>query len=135
MLANSIFGQSNRIAFAKVGPKHLAPVVGYDINFMDRQTLKLIEDSVTDLQVIFPTCLSTVIRIREQCQMYCKIDCLNRDKCNCDQNLHQFDEYIKELELYVMRADVLRDKAKCTTELVSYYFRFQYNSTWMVNMY
>ena len=102
---------------------------------MDRQTLKLIEDSITDLQVIFPTCLSTVIRIREQCQMYCKIDCSNTDKCNCDQNLHQFDEYIRELELYVMRADVLRDKAKCTTQLVSYYFRFRYNSAWMINMY
>lgn len=93
----------------------------FNINFMDRQALRLLEDSITDLQIILATCLSTVVRIREQCQTCCNINCSNKEKkCNCNQGLQQFFEYIKELELYVMRADVLRDKAKCTTQLVSF---------------
>jgi hypothetical protein len=130
-------GQSNHMVFAKVGTKeeNLSPLTGFNINFMDHQALKLLEDSITDLQVIMPTLLSTVIRIREQCQMCCNMDCSNRqEKCDCDQ---QFDEYIKELGLYVIRADVLRDKAKCTVQLVSCEFQSGYDKYLekvMVNM-
>jgi hypothetical protein len=119
----AVMAQSNHMVFAKVGTKeeNLSPLTGFNINFMDRQALKLLEDSITDLKVILPTLLSTVIRIREQCQMCCSMDCSNRqEKCDCDQ---QFDEYIKELGLYVIRADVLRDKAKCTAQLVSCTFQ------------
>lgn len=114
--------QSNKIVFARVGTreKHLSPVMDFNINFMDRQALKLLEDSITDLQIILPTCLSTVVRIREQCQKCCNMNYSNtKKKCNCDQVLVQFDEHIKELELYVMRVDVLRDKAKCIAQLLS----------------
>ena len=42
------------MVFAKVGTKeeNLSPLTGFNINFMDRQALKLLEDSITDLQVI-----------------------------------------------------------------------------------
>jgi hypothetical protein len=117
--------------FARVGTreKHLSPVMDFNINFMDRQALKLLEDSITDLQIILPTCLSTVVRIREQCQKCCNMNYSNtKKKCNCDQVLVQFDEHIKELEMYVMRVDVLRDKAKCTAQLVRYFFLDEYEA-------
>ena len=92
----------------------------FNINFIDRQTLKLLEDSVIDLQIILSTSLSTIIRMRGQCKKCCERHCKKGEgKCDCDQIIEEFDEHVKEVEMHVGRARVLRERAKSIAQLVS----------------
>ncbi|KAF2185420.1 hypothetical protein K469DRAFT_707665 [Zopfia rhizophila CBS 207.26] len=114
--------QSDRVVFAKVGMKenNISSLADFNINFMDRQELKLLEDSVADLRIILPTLLNTVIQIRKQCQLGCSTYCVNTDhKWNCCWIVDQFDGYIRELEMHVERAHVLKDKIRSTATLLS----------------
>lgn len=117
--------QSNFIVSAKVGAEkdHLSPLLDFKINFMDRQTIKILEDSVIDLQVIFPTLLDNINGIRSQCQKWCQ-EHHSVDKCDCAQMIAEFNEHVREAEGNVKRADALREKAKSTTQLVSFVLYF-----------
>jgi len=110
------------MVFAKLDSKgeETSPLTNLNINVMDRQALKLLEDSVTDLQLILLNLLSTITGIRSECYECCRIHCSSQEEnCDCDRALRQFDEYIKEIENYVQRAVILRDKAKSTAQLLS----------------
>ncbi len=116
-------GQSDRVVLAKIGAEkeNLSPLTDFSINFVDRQNLKVLEDSVIDLQVILPTMLSTIIRLCDQCKKYCERHCKNGEgKCDCDQIIEAFDEYVKEVEMHVERAKALRERSKSTSQLVSF---------------
>jgi hypothetical protein len=113
--------KSDRIVLAKVGAEreNLSPLTDFNINFVDRQTLKVLEDTVIDLQIILFTMLSTVGRIREQCRKCCERYCNDKEKgCDCNHIIEEFDEYVKEVEIYVERSKNLRDMAKSTARLV-----------------
>ena len=115
--------QSDRVVLAKIGAEkeNLSPLTDFNINFVDRQNLKLLEDSVIDLQIILSTMLSTVSRIRNQCRRCCERHCQKEQEvCDCDQIIEEFDEYVKEAEMFVERAKILRDRAKSTAQLVSF---------------
>lgn len=119
-------GQSDRIVFAKVGAEreNFSPLTDFNINFIDRQTLKLLEDSVIDLQVIFSNMLNTVVGIREQCKKCCQRYCKEEREgdCDCDQVIEELDEHVKEVEMHVKRVQLLRERAKSTAQLVSSFF-------------
>ena len=114
--------QSNRIVFAEVGSKdqNLSPLTDFKISFADRQSLKLLEDSIFDLQTILSTLLRTIRCIRQQCQTYCNLECgKNEQSCDCAEVCYRFDEHIKEIEICSSRAYILEEKAKRTTQLAS----------------
>lgn len=82
------------------------------INIEDSQALKVLDNSITDLQVILPTLLSTVLAIQSECQLCCQMSCSNNGLTgDCARLSVQFDQHVRELETYVQRAHVLRDKA------------------------
>jgi hypothetical protein len=91
-----------------------------NINFIDRQNLKILEDYVIDLQAILPTMLCNIIGIREQCRRWCEMNHGKRSH-DCDEGwiLAEFDEYVKEVEGYIKGADALKERAKSTAQLVS----------------
>lgn len=93
----------------------------FNVNFIDRQTLKILEDSIIDLQVILPTLLSTIIGIRDQCKKYCERHHGNKEfVCDCNQIIDEFDEHAGEAEGYVERAKALKARAKSSAQLVSF---------------
>jgi hypothetical protein len=124
ILANTLgMGQSDRIVLAKVGEEkeNLSPVTDFKVNFVDRQNLKLLEDSVIDLQIILPTMLNTIVRLCDQCKKCCERHCNKGEgKCDCDQIIEEFDEYVKEVEMHVERAKILRERSKSISQLVSF---------------
>jgi hypothetical protein len=87
---------------------------------VDRQTLELLKDSVIDLQVILPTLLNTITRVRELCKRCCKTHCRKEVECDCDLIMEEFDEHVAEVEIQVNRAEVLRQSANSTASLVSF---------------
>jgi len=94
-------------------------LINLSINVSDRQVLKLLEDSVTELQIILPTLLRTVVDLREECHALCTINCSRENEmCCCDHIRLQFDTHIKDLELYVQRAGILKEEAKSSARLV-----------------
>ncbi|EON60848.1 CMGC/CDK protein kinase [Coniosporium apollinis CBS 100218] len=120
-LEERLSDQSNRMVFAKVGTEkeYLSPLTDFNINFIDRQTLKLLEDSVIDLEIILSTMLNTIVGIREHCRKCCERYCREERKgdCDCDQIVEEFDEHVKEVDLHVRRVKLLRERAKSTTQL------------------
>ncbi|TVY44398.1 hypothetical protein LSUB1_G002055, partial [Lachnellula subtilissima] len=88
------------------------------INFEDRQDLKIIEDSIIDLDVILPTMLNTIKRIREQCEK-CNEGVGDDERCYLEEILEELDEYVREAELLVQRANILKETARSTSQLIS----------------
>jgi hypothetical protein len=107
--------------FAEVGSdkENLSPLKDYTINFGDRQDLKIVEDAAIDLEVILPTLLSTIIRIKEQCKKCCiQEQMTGEQKYEVERVSEEFDEYILEARTLVERAQVLKEKSKSTAKLV-----------------
>ncbi|KAL9066586.1 MAG: hypothetical protein Q9157_007101 [Trypethelium eluteriae] len=91
-----------------------------EFNFEDRVRLKHHQDRISDLQVLLPTLLYSVKGIRKQCQDQCRRECKKMGKsCGCEQILELFGKYVKDLAMCRSRTNVLSDKAKSTTQLVS----------------
>ncbi|TVY92063.1 hypothetical protein LAWI1_G003448, partial [Lachnellula willkommii] len=111
--------QSDRIVIADVGSKkeNLSPL-DFTINFGDRQELKIMEDSILDLDVILPTMLNTINRIQEQCEKHNK-RVGGDEKCHLEEILEEFDEYVREAEVLVQRAKILKETARSTAQLIS----------------
>ena len=115
--------QSDRIVFAAVdaNERSQSRLPDIQISIGDRQTLKLLEDSISDLQLILPTLLSTIDGLQKEFYKWCRHTCLTQVKTrSCDHVLSQFDIHKKELELYIHRAEVLRKKAQDTAKLVGF---------------
>jgi hypothetical protein len=115
--------QSSCIILAKVGAEkeNLSPLTDFEINFKNRQTLKILEDSVIDLQIILSTILSTTADIRDLCKKCCERHHNKQEEmCGCDQIIEEFDEHVREVKMHVKRAEALRERAKSTTQLVSF---------------
>ena len=118
---NVRYTQSDKIVFAAVGTEreNLSPLTDFNINFIDRQNLKILEDSVIDLQIILPTLLSTVIGIRDQCRRYIRgYNMDNDERSVVDFIMDEFDEYINVARGHLERAKILRERATAIAQLV-----------------
>jgi hypothetical protein len=87
------------------------------IDIVDRQKLKLVDDSVIELQVILSTMLTTIIRIRKECRHSCKRYHSKR-VCDCKPIIEEFNEYFQEVKMYIERAKSLRESVISTIKLV-----------------
>lgn len=124
MSRTNVSRQSNRIVCAKVGSEndHLSSLTDFNITFIDRQELKDLEDRVLDLQVILPSMMKTVARIRDEikgCSI--RIGVTEDERYDMEQIIDEFEEYVREAETHVERAKVLQDKVKSAAKLVRSY--------------
>jgi hypothetical protein len=93
----------------------------FNINFLDRQRLKQLKDSVIDAQVIFHSMTNYTKGIRVQAERYCKYHHLTSGiECDCISILDEFDLHIAEVELHIKRTSMLNDRAEATAKLVSF---------------
>jgi hypothetical protein len=97
------------------------PQIDFNINFVDRQRLKQLKDSVIDAQVIFHSMTSYTNGIRVQAERYCKyLHLASGIECDCISILDEFDLHIAEVELHIKRTSMLNDRAEATAKLVSF---------------
>jgi hypothetical protein len=114
--------QSKYIILAEVGSEkeNLSPLTDISINFEDRQTLKMLEDAIIDLDVILTTLLDTVTCVREQCRKCCQTySNLGREKAVVEEILEELDESVREAAMLVERAKNMKCRSESTAKLVS----------------
>ncbi|KAL1642203.1 hypothetical protein SLS58_005543 [Diplodia intermedia] len=100
---------------------------GFSFNVDNRQGLKTAEDKVIDLQIILTTLRSTIEGIRKYCQKCCEMSCQKTGlgNCICASAIDEFDGYIKEVELCLERASILKERVFSTAQLLSDLLRYE----------
>lgn len=111
--------QSDRVVLAQVQNEaaKLSPLTDFAVNFIDRQHLKMMEDKVLDLQIIFSSLEHTLTKLKEQCQKHClgsSCQC-----CTCSSIIEEFDEQIQEVQVNLRKAKILHKRIEGTAQLVS----------------
>jgi hypothetical protein len=90
----------------------------FEVNFVDRQRLKMIEDKVLDLVIIFESLYNTLSKLQRQCQSHCLGDrCMD---CSCALTSEELEEQMHEVQVNLKKADILHKRAQGTAQLVSY---------------
>jgi len=98
-------------------PEKLSPLTDFAVNFVDRQRLKMIEDKVLDLVVIFESLYNTLLKLRNQCEAHCKKDqCI---ECTCASTCEELEEQMHEAQVNIKKAEILHKRAQGTAQLVS----------------
>jgi hypothetical protein len=108
--------------FAKVEIERASfdPLTDFQINFIDRQTLKQLEDKITELGVILSTMQNIVLRM---CEYTRKI---SPDEYSTDRNIvntiiEELEEHAKEADMNQRRGEALKTRVKSVTKLVRTY--------------
>jgi hypothetical protein len=110
--------QSNRVTLAQVqsDTERLSPLTDFAVNFVDRQRLKLTEDKILDLVIIFESLYNTISKLHLQCRNNCKgAECVD---CNCATILEDFEDQMQDVQLNLKKVDVLYKRAQSTAKLV-----------------
>lgn len=115
--------KTERVFLARVdnGDEKLSPLVNFPINFQDRQRLKVLEDRVLDLKIIFDSLLHTIECIKRQCSKAHKRDCEQCDSESCDfEGIGaEFEEQIQEVKVNQNKIETLQLRVQGTAGLVS----------------
>ncbi|KAI9642073.1 hypothetical protein NHQ30_009944 [Ciborinia camelliae] len=112
--------QTNKIMSTNVLSRdHTCAIL--QVNFDNRQDLKCLEDLVMNLELILPNMRATIMRIRDRCHEYHEetkktMDAV--DEGTLYSILQEFNEYVRETDLHVQRATVLRNKIASTGQLI-----------------
>jgi len=97
--------------------ERLSPLKDFAVNFIDRQRLKMIEDKVLDLVIIFESLYHTLAKLKQQCQNHCLgEDCVD---CTCSSTVDELEEQMHEAQVNLKKADILHKRAQGTAQLVS----------------
>jgi hypothetical protein len=95
----------------------LSPLVDFAINFIDRQRLKMMEDKVLDLMIVFESVQNTLSMLIKQCQKYCSgPECLD---CHCETTIQELEEQMQEAQVNLNKVKILHKRARGTADLVS----------------
>ncbi|KAF2135486.1 uncharacterized protein K452DRAFT_239282, partial [Aplosporella prunicola CBS 121167] len=116
-LEEDVKARSDQITFAPVGyPKG----DGFRFSVEDRQALKVVEDSIIDLQIILSTLMENILGIRSYCRRCCGIYCGKEsgNDCGCKSVADEFDQYASEVSLFLTRASILRSRVISIQNLV-----------------
>ncbi|KAF9634157.1 hypothetical protein BFW01_g5052 [Lasiodiplodia theobromae] len=102
-------------------------VKDFTFSVEDRQSLKMVEDAVIDLQTVTSTMLSTVKGISRYCGKCCKACCKRKPQksCICSAVLEEFHGHVSEIELIINRAQSLRDRVVSSIQLLSDLLRYE----------
>ncbi len=96
--------------------EQLSPLMDLKLNFVDRQRLKMIEDKILDLLIIFESLKNTVSQLQKQCRAHCLQDrCLD---CACSMIIDELGEQIHEVEVNMKKTEILYKRAQGTAKLV-----------------
>ncbi|XHG04923.1 hypothetical protein AWENTII_008178 [Aspergillus wentii] len=107
------------ILLATVGDKNDVNLTNYKFRFDDIQDLKHLENSISSLQVILPTMLENITRVREICHRYCSRVCSLAPPCDCGNLLEEFDDNIDDTKRNIQRVQVLKERMESTTRLLT----------------
>ncbi|KAH8590924.1 hypothetical protein B0O99DRAFT_633823 [Bisporella sp. PMI_857] len=121
-LEDQLTEQSNDVVLATVGSKkeNLAPLEDFNINFEDRQNLKIIEDAIVDLQVVVSTMLKTVKGLYKHCEKSSEeLIVTHEEREKLGLIFEEFKHFVSDAEMYLERAAALKDKAASTARLLS----------------
>ena len=109
--------QSERFTLAKVRSEAegLSPIVDFS-SFVDRQRLKIIEDKILDLVIIFESLYSTLSKLKHQCHKHCIPGvCVD---CTCSSIIDELEDQMCEMQLNLKKADVLYKRVQGIAQLV-----------------
>lgn len=118
-LERALTKQSNQVTLAQVqsDTERLSPLTDFAINFVDRQRLKMTEDKILDLVIIFESLYNTLSKLHLQCRNHCMGgDCID---CGCTAILKEFEDQMHDVQLNLKKADVLFKRAQSTAKLLS----------------
>ena len=108
--------------FAKVESERATfdPLTDFQISFIDRQTLKQLEDKITELGIILSTMQHTALRM---CDYTRKIspDEYSADGSIINAIIEELEEHAKETEVNWRRGEALKMRVKSVTQLVRAY--------------
>lgn len=100
---------------AEVGRGPLAGIIDFEINFVDRQQLKQMEDKVLDVMIIFDSTLDTITNLLEQYKAWCATRSVIGDY---DNIANGFQEQCREISLNRKKIETLHQRLKGTASLV-----------------
>ena len=104
------------LAEVRSGAEKISPLTNFPINFVDRQKLKMIEDKILNLVIIFESLYSTLSKLKHQCKSHClEKHCMD---CTCSSTIDEFEEQMHEAQVNLKKADVLHKRAQGTAQLV-----------------
>ncbi|KAH8651810.1 hypothetical protein BGZ60DRAFT_420312 [Tricladium varicosporioides] len=111
--------QSERVTLAAVQNEDdkLSPLTDFAVNFVDRQRLKMIEDKVLDLVIVFESLYNTLSKLRDQCRSHC-LGSQCRD-CTCYLTNEELEEQMHEAQVNLKKVDILHKRAQGTAQLLS----------------
>ena len=96
--------------------ERLSPLTDFAVNFVDRQRLKVLEDKILDLVIIFESLCDTISKLLLQCRKHCMgnlcVDCI------CAATIDEFEDLMHDVQLNLKKADVLYKRAQGTAQLV-----------------
>lgn len=87
----------------------------FAVSFVDRQRLKITEDKILDMVIIFESLCSTLSQLQRQCQARCLC---NLCDCKCSMVIDEFEEQKHEVQLNIKKTAILHKKAQATGQLV-----------------
>ena len=109
---------SSRVIAATVGKGKLSALIDFEINFEDRQVLKIIEDKVLDLLIIFESTSDTITTLLREYEYMQSDTVMKRDRV-----VSKLQDNLREVELYAKKVDTLYKRVQGTSSLVSSFER------------
>lgn len=96
--------------------ERLSPLADFAVNFVDRQRIKMIEDKVFDLHIIFESLYHTTSQLKYQCRTHC-LGQLCQD-CVCSSVCDELEEQINDVQVNIKKVEILHKRAQGTAQLV-----------------
>jgi hypothetical protein len=84
------------------------------LSFLDRQKIKLLEDKMLDLVMIFDSLFDTLSNLERECRAHC----LGFAPCSCTTICTELAECMQQTQLHLKKVKVLHKKIQNTAQLV-----------------
>jgi hypothetical protein len=86
------------------------------VNFVDRQRLKMLEDKILDLVIIFESLSNTLVQLQRQCLRHCLGPLC--ENCTCSITIDELEEQMNETRVNLKIVDILQKRAEGAAKLV-----------------
>jgi hypothetical protein len=90
------------------------------IEFLDRQRMRMIEDKILDLIVIFESLQDTLSQLQRHCRRQCRGPRLC-ENCKCTTTIEELKDQMRVTQFNLKRVEVVYKRAQSTTQLVCYF--------------
>lgn len=110
--------KSDRVILSQVQDEHekLSPLTDFNVNFIDCQRLKQIEDKILNLTIIFESLYNTLSKLQRQCKRRCLGNqCID---CVCSNTADELEDQMHEAQVNIRKAEILHKRAQGTVSVV-----------------